>query len=147
MANVGSFERSLRDTSNGEHTAPAPELPRERQCRFDLGACWRAVRPCRARVRRHHVPEEDVVLEVQLGKYAVHDRRGCLSRTAAGELALGGERDAGDARAAVAGGFADEEQRCVRALIEVARKALRQALVAILVERVADPRSGEALYQ
>ena len=51
----------------------------------------------------------------ELGERAPDDRRGRLGRPAARELALGGERDSGDARAAVAGRLADEQKRrCLR---------------------------------
>ena len=75
------------------------------------------------------------------------DRRGRLAGPVAGELALGRERDAGDARAAVAGGLADEQDRRVGARVEVAREPLGEALVAVLVERRADPRGGEPLHE
>jgi hypothetical protein len=75
------------------------------------------------------------------------DGRGRLAGRRPRELPLRGEGDAGDARAAVPGRFACEQQRRVGAGIEVAIEAMREPLVAVLVERVADPRAGEPLYQ
>ena len=77
----------------------------------------------------------------------MHDRCRRLRRPAARQLPLRRERDARDARAAVARRLADKQDRRAGALLEVAREALRQAVVAVLVERVADPRRGEAVYQ
>jgi hypothetical protein len=77
----------------------------------------------------------------------VDDRGRRLGRRRARQLALGRERDAGDAGAAVAGGLADEQQRRFRPGIEVAVEALDEPLVTVLIERVADPRSREPLYQ
>ena len=62
-------------------------------------------------MRRHEVPEQDLVLEPELGQRPVHDRGGRLGRPGPGQLALGGERDPGDARSAVAGRLADEQHR------------------------------------
>ena len=75
------------------------------------------------------------------------DRRGCLAGSGAADLALRRERDARDPRAAVAGGFTDEQDRRVCACVEIARQALREPVVAVLVERVADSRRGEPVYQ
>ena len=75
----------------------------------DLGAGRLPVRLRRARMRRDEVPEQDVVLEPELRERPLHDRRGRLRRPAAGQLALGGERNPRDARAAVAGRLADEQ--------------------------------------
>ena len=58
---------------------------------------------------RDDIPEQDVVLEPELAQNAVNDRRARLGRAATRELPLGRERDPADARAAVAGRFADEQ--------------------------------------
>src|SRR5262249_49788569 len=50
-------------------------------------------------------------------------------------------------RAAVAGSFADQEHRRVRVLVQVAVEALREPVVAVLVERAADLRRREPVYQ
>ena len=64
--------------------------------------------------------------EPELGEHAVDDGRGRLGRALARELPLRGERDAGDARAAVAGRLGDEQDRRRRALVEVRREPSAQ---------------------
>src|SRR4029077_18638457 len=91
---------------------------------LDLGAGRTPVRGRRAGMRRHDVPEEDALLEPELFEDAVHDRRARLRGAAAGGLALGGERDPGEARAAVAARLADEHQRRVGAVAEVGEQPL-----------------------
>jgi hypothetical protein len=147
VPHVGSVERRLREPPDGEHASPAGELARERHAGLDLAARRRAIRGRGAGVRRHDVPEEHGVGEPELGQRAVDDGRRRLGWSRAGQLALGSERDAGDARAAVAGCLADEQQRCFRPGVEVVVEALGEPLVAVLIERVADARSGEPLYQ
>ena len=61
--------------------------------------------------------------EPELAEHAVDDRRRRLGRARAGQLPLGGERDPRDAGAAVAGRLADEQDRRVRALVEIRREA------------------------
>jgi len=114
---------------------------------LDLNSRRCAVRARGAGMSRHDVPEKDVSVEVQILEHGVDDRRRRLARATARELALGREGDARDAGAAVAGRFANEQDRRGGALLEVARESLRQTVFAVLVERVADPRDGEALYQ
>ena len=87
------------------------------------------------------------MLEVERYERSVHDRGAGLARARARELTLGRERNAGDARAAVSRRLPDEQERRGGALLDVAREPVRQPLVAILVEGLADPRGGEALYQ
>ena len=147
MSHVRGVEGGLCDSSDREDAAPARELVRERETGLDLGSCRRAI-PCGGSgVRRDDVPEKDFLIEAELGEDAVHNRRRRLARCVAGELTLGGERDPGYACAAVAGGLTEEQDGCVRAGLEVALEALREAVVAILVERVADSRRGESVYQ
>ena len=73
-------------------------------------------------MRRDDVPEEDALLEPELSEDAVDDRRTCFRGALAGQLPLRGERNAGYARAAVAGRFADEEQRGFGARLEIDRE-------------------------
>src|SRR5229473_2320854 len=61
---------------------------------------------------------------LELREDALDDRRRCLPRSAAGQLTLGGERQAGDARAAVAGRFADEQVGGARSVFEIRTKPL-----------------------
>src|SRR4051812_2366772 len=147
MPDVRSVERRLGDAADGEHAAATCELAGERQARLDLRTRRRSVRGGGAGMRRDDVPEEDGVRKLELGKYAVNDGRGRLPGRLSGELPLGREGDARDARAAVSRGLADEQQRRVRTGIEVAVETLREPLVAVLVERGADARLPELLYQ
>lgn len=147
MADVGRAERRLGDAADGEHAAAARELARERQPGLDLPPCRRPVRGGGAGMRRHDVPEEHGVGELEFGEHAVDDGRGRLAGRLPGELALRGERNARDARAAISRRLADEQQRRVGMAVEVAIEALGEPLVAVLVEGVADSRPREPLYQ
>jgi hypothetical protein len=142
MPHVWRGESGLCNPADREDPTPARELAGERDSRFDLGSCRRAVRARGARVRRHDVPEEDIALDVQLLEHAVHDRRRRLGRPGARQQSLRCKRDPGNARAPVAGSLTDEQDRRVGALLEVARKALREMVVTVLVERVADLSGG-----
>jgi len=147
MPNVRSVERRLGEAADGEHAAAARELAGERQARLDLPTRRRSVRGGGAGMRRDDVPEEDGVRKLELGKYAVNDGRGRLPARLTGELPLRRERDARDARAAVSRRLADEQQRRARTDVEVAVETLGKPLVSVLVERGADPRLREPLYQ
>lgn len=147
MANVARAERGLRDAADREYTAATGELACEREACFDLCAGRRTIRCRCAGVRRHDIPEQDSVLERQLLENAVHDRRSGFCGPGSGELALGRERDAGEARTVVAGGFADQEQRRVGAGFEVALQARCETIVGVLVVRRADLCGSETVYQ
>ena len=75
------------------------------------------------------------------------DCRGGLCRPAACELALGRERDARDARAAVTGRLTYEEKRCRRARLQVLEQAsateTRAGALPVEVERRPDARRNE----
>jgi hypothetical protein len=77
-------------------------------------------------MRGNDVPEENSVLEPELGEHAVNHRRCRLCRPAARELPLGGEGNPGNACAAVARRLADDEDRGVGALLEVCGEPLSQ---------------------
>ncbi len=147
MPNVRSAERRLGDPADGDHASAARELAGERQTRLDLRARRRPVRRGGAGMRGHDVPEENRVGELELGEHAMDDGSGRLARRRSRELPLRRERDARDAGAAVTGGLADEQQRRIGARLEVAVETPREPRVAVLVERLADPRPGEPLYQ
>ena len=147
MPDVGSAERRLGDAADGENAAAARELAGERQAGLDLPACRRPVRHRAAGMRRHDVPEDHGVGELEVGEHLVDDGRGRLAGRLPGELPLGGEGNAGDTRAAISRRLADEQQRRVGMGVEVAIEALGEPLVAVLVERVADLRPREPLYQ
>ena len=106
----------LREPADGDEAAAARDTFEKRRGSLHLGA---RRPPIRIRaiglvwMCRDDVPEEDVVLEPELREHAVDDRRARLGRPGAGELALGGERDPGDARPAVPGGLADQHDRRV----------------------------------
>src|SRR5439155_23939101 len=98
-------------------------------------------------MRWDDVPAERV--ELELRERALDDRRRRLGRPASGQLALGRERDPGDARAAIAGGLAHEQDACSAVLPEIALEPLppeiRAIAVAVEVERAADARRREAI--
>jgi hypothetical protein len=131
---------------NRDNAASARELVEERTRGAHLSARGQPVRRRRPGMRRHDVPEQDVLLDPELAQDTVHDRRSCLGRSAAGELALRGERHAADPRAAVAGRLADEQQLYVLALREMLVKPLAAQLGAIvLVVRRSDACACEPL--
>lgn len=111
MANVWGAEGFLRDAPDGDHPPAARKLADVRQPGFDLLSRGAAVRASRARMRRDDVPEQNIILELELSQDTVDDGRRRLGRACAGELALRGKRDARDARSAIAGCLADEQDR------------------------------------
>ena len=122
MAYVGAAERGLRDSADGDDAASRGELVGEHTSAEDLFARGRTVRGRGAGVRRNDVPEQDVVGEIELIEHAVDDRRRRFRRTGPRQLPLGSEGDAGNARSAVAGRLADEEDRRVGVCLEIGRK-------------------------
>ena len=108
VADVRSAERGLRNAADRDHPTVTTELTHEREPGHDLGARRPAIRERRPRVCRDDVPEEDALLESELCEHAVHDRCRRLGHTRSGQLALGSERDPGNAGATVAGRLADE---------------------------------------
>ena len=103
------------------------------------------------RVRRDEVPEEDAVGEPKLLERPLHDRGRRLGRSGAAELALGGEGQAGDARATVSRRLTDEEDGSPPAGLEIADEPLapppRALPVAVEVERHADACAGKVGYE
>jgi hypothetical protein len=93
MAHVRRYERGFRDPTNGEDVSTRCELMYERQAGFNLGPCRRAIGARRAGVGRHDIPEQNIVLELELGEHAVDDRRCRLGGAGAGQLTLGREWD------------------------------------------------------
>jgi len=150
VPDVRGARGELGKAPDGEYRAATGQLPQEGTRRLDLGARRPPVRVVprgKMRVRRHRVPAEHLLFERKLGQRAADDRGARLRRACPGELPLGGEGDAGDACAAVAGRLADEQQRRVCARGEIVVEALGEPLIAVLVERVAEPRPREPLYQ
>src|SRR3954454_916634 len=124
MADVRRFKNGFRDASDGDYAAPS----RKRSCEGDscrnLVPARRAVRALVARMRRDDVPEEDAVLEPELCEHPVDDRRAGFGRAGAGQLALGRERNPGDAGASIPGGLSHQEERRVAAALEVGAEPL-----------------------
>ena len=77
----------------------------------DLGTRRPAVRRRRPGMRRHDVPEEDALARPSSASTRWTIVAVASAGPGAGELALGGERDARDPRAAVAGRLADQQPR------------------------------------
>ena len=149
VADVRSGERGLRNAADRDHPAVTSELTHEREPSHDLVARRPAIRERRPRVRGDDVPEEDALLEPELGEHAVQDRRRRLRRPLACELALGGERDPGDAGAAVARRLPDEEKVSCGMAREVDHEPIakqrRPRPLRVLVERRSDTRGCELL--
>ena len=110
MADIRIAEDKVGQPPHGDHPAVAGELAKERQPGLDLGPRRTAIRGLRAGMGGNDVPEEHLLFDPELGKRAMHDRRRGLGRPGTGQLTLGGEGDARDAGAAVAGGLADERR-------------------------------------
>src|SRR5262245_24012712 len=126
MTDPGDAERVLGDTADRNDLTPRGEELEERARRLDLVGPWPAIGLGLAppvRVRRHDVPEEHVLIETELVEHTVNDRRGCLGRALPRQLALRGERDSADPRAAIAGRLADEQELGAGALREVVRQS------------------------
>src|SRR4051812_11019910 len=154
MADVRRAGDALRQPADGDDTAALRELDQERQRRRHLGRRRAAVRPRRGgpvRVRRHHVPAEDVGLDAELGERAADDGRRRLGRAGAGQLPLGGERDAAPSRATPPRRLAHEQHTCALSLVEVRAQPAsprgRAGALAVEVERLADARAREAPHE
>jgi hypothetical protein len=132
-----------------QHAPAGGELVREHAALGDLAARRSAIRRLGARMGRHDVPEQHLVAQAELGEDAVDDRGRRLRRARARQLPLGGERDARDAGAAIAGRLADEEERRRRVLLQVRAQPtaadVRAVALAVEVEGLADRGVGEAV--
>ena len=119
MPEIRVAESGVGDTTDAENS-PAPcQLVGEPQPALDLSACGGAVRIGRARMRRHDVPQEHTLLEIELGERAMDDGRRGLGGAGARELALGREGDPRDPRPAVPGSLADENNGRFGACLEI----------------------------
>src|SRR4051812_21273305 len=147
VADVLATESCLRDAPDGDHAAAGGEPLDVREPAVDLRPRRRPIGRCRARMRRHDVPEQHVLGKTEVGQHALHDRRRRLGRPCAGEQALGGERDPRETRAAVAGRLADEQHARLPPRLEVLRQPRAEETgsgsVSIEVERLADVGAGE----
>ncbi len=100
-------------------------------------------------MRRHDVPQEHTLLEIELVERAMDDGRRGLGGAGARELVLGRERDPRDPRPTVPGSLADENDGRVGACLEIRPKPGAEQpgarTFAVLVEGLADPCPGERL--
>ena len=124
MPDVRGARGARGDPSDGDRDAPSQDLVEERRCRFDLVAPRRAVRALRSRMRRHDVPQQDVLFDAEPGKDAVNDGRARLRRAGARDLSLGRERQPAHTRPAVAGRLADEDDLRVGSCLEIEAKPI-----------------------
>jgi hypothetical protein len=108
MADVRPAEDSLGEATDADHLPPRGEFSEKRQTCLDLLPGRSTVGRLGAGVGRHDVPEQDLLLETELGEDAVDDRGRRFARRRTRDLPLRRERQAGDTRAAVARRFADE---------------------------------------
>lgn len=139
----------MGQTADSDRSAPGRESLEKAHRVTDFGLRRPAIRRRLARtvwMGRDDIPEQHVGLELELGERPVDDRRGRLGRAGAGELALRREGQTTDARAAVAGCFADEQVARVSSPVQIGVEALAPQLgIGVLVERVADVRRGQSL--
>ena len=100
-------------------------------------------------MRRHDVPEQDVLLDAQPVERAPDDRCSRFRGACARHLSLGREREARDACAAVPRRLADEEHGGVRVRLQIIDEPRteqpRPRAARVLVERAADPGRREVL--
>jgi hypothetical protein len=139
----------VRQPSGGDRPATGDELleQRHRLTYFSLRRPSVRFRLARAvRMSRHDVPEQDIVLEPELGKDAVDDRRGRLCWAGSRELALGCEGDAADSRSSIARRLAHEQvaSRYPRTQV-LGEPPATELRAGVLVEGRADLRVGELL--
>src|SRR4051794_22942462 len=148
MADVRRVEDGRGQPPDSDCDATAGQLVEERGGRRDFVSRGPPIRGLIAGMRRDYVPEEHLVLDAELGEHAVDDRRGRLCGAGARELALGRERDPADARAAIAGGLADEYARRAPTSLEIRTEPVAQVRRSgVLVVRLADPGVGEPFYE
>ena len=149
MADVRCPRNPLGKPAHGDETASLGQLLQKRPRGRHLPFRRCSVRGLGARVGRHHVPTQG--LELELLQDALHNRRRCLGWTGPAELAFGGERNSGDARPAIPGGFADEEQGGASTFLEVLAQTAAAFVgpfaVAVEVERRSDPRRSESRHE
>jgi hypothetical protein len=139
----------VRQPSDGDRPATNDQRFEEahRLSYFELGRPSVRLGLARAvRMSRDDVPEQDVVLEPELGKGAVHNRRGRLCWTSPRELMLGGERHAAYPRSSIARRLPHEQvtRRFPRAQV-LGEPPASELRAGVLVEGRADLRVGELL--
>ena len=146
VPDIRRVEDGRGDPPDGDDAAAAGQLVEERSRCAHLTARRPPVRISRPRVRRDDVPQKHIVLEAELAEDAMHDRRARLGRARAGQLTLGRERHTADARAAIAGSLADEDDGRRGALLEIdAESFAPERRARVLIVRRADARAGEPI--
>jgi hypothetical protein len=151
VPDVRSAEHGMSQAPDCDHTPSTGELDEKCPPTVDLDTRRAPIRVRTAgqmRMRRHQVPEKDVLLEAQVGEDAMDDGRGGLAGSATRQLTLGCERDAADARAAIAGRLADQKETGGTSDLEVTLQALSSDVgalaVTVEIERVANVSVGQA---
>ena len=143
VADVAAAEDRMGHASDRDRPAAHGELLEKAHRYLYFGPIRPSVRAWLARTVRmggHDVPEQDLVLEVELAERPVDDGRRRLGGASPGELPFGRERNAADAGAPVAGGLAHEEERRRGPPLEVRGQTPSTSVrLGVLVERGADP--------
>jgi hypothetical protein len=119
MTDIRRLQGGLGQPSDRDHTPSTCELAGEDEPRVDLRPCGLAIRALRSGMGRDDVPEQQVVSQAEFGEHALDDGRRRFRWTGAAQLPLGGEGKPRDAGAAVARRLAHEQDRSVRACLEV----------------------------
>src|SRR4030095_13175435 len=131
MPYVTTPEQRVRQPADGDGSPGDGEILEERHGHMYFGRSWPSVRARLAplvRMRRDDVPEQHVLLDVELSEDAMNDRRRRLGGPGAGNLALRREGETADACTAIAGPLADEEIAGALSTIKGARPALSSPL-------------------
>jgi hypothetical protein len=143
MADVAAPEDRVGQAPDRDRPPVRGELFEEAHRHLYFGAGGPSVRVRLARAVRmsgHDVPEQDLVLEVEMAERPVDDRRSRLGGASPGKLAFRRERDAAHARPPVAGGLADEEERRWSLPLEIRGETPSTSVrLGVLVEGGADP--------
>ena len=117
MADVRGARDPLGKPADSDEAAAFGEFLEKRPRGLHLVVGRLSVRRLRAWVGRHDVPAQGV--ELELPQNSLNDGGRPLGWTSPGELALGGERNPGDACSSVPGRLADEEHRGAGSLLEI----------------------------
>src|SRR5438132_2454392 len=145
MADIRGSRGPGGEPADGHDPASEGQFLEEGTRGVDFDAYRAPVRGRRPGMRRDDVPAER--LELQFREDALDDRRGRFGRAAAGELPLGGERDARDACASVTGRLAHEQQQRgppdLEVLTEPGAAKIRTRSVPVEVERRPDSSRSE----
>lgn len=151
MAHVRPADRCVRHTADRQHAPTDRELVGEDPALGDLTSRRHAVRRRGAGMGGDDVPEQYIALDAELGEDTVDDRRCRLGRPAPGEEALRRERDPGDASAAIARRFTDEQDAGPAASVEIRGEPVAPLgsarAVPVEVRGPPDPGGNETVYE